>query len=244
MVLQPIVDLLDGTRVGSEALSRFPQEWGKPPDEVFGEAASIGVGSMLELLAIRGGAAAHLDSVTGYVAINVSIATLLDPSCQELLAALPADRVLIELSEHDPVDDYAGLAAALGPLRAAGARLAIDDVGAGFSSLRHIVMTAPDIIKLDCSIVTGVDTDPVLQTLVHSLVDFGHACNARVVAEGVETCGDASMLRNAGVDYGQGWVFGRPGPPEALNDRYGVDAPLVVGRAITIEADSVPLTAA
>jgi len=101
----------------------------------------------------------------------------------------------------------------LAPLRAAGMRLAIDDVGAGFSSLRHIVLTAPDVIKLDRSIVDTVSTDPVLSTLVRSLTEFGHGCGAQVVAEGIETAADAAALVALGVDYGQGWHYGRPGPP-------------------------------
>jgi EAL domain-containing protein (putative c-di-GMP-specific phosphodiesterase class I) len=129
---------------------------------------------------------------------------------------MPAGRILVELSEHDQVADYDALSAALEPLRAKGMRLAIDDVGAGFSSLRHIVLTAPDVIKLDRSIVAGVSTDPVLGTLVRSLVDFGHGCGAGVVAEGIETAEDAERLAGLGVDYGQGWHFGRPGPAEAL----------------------------
>jgi EAL domain-containing protein (putative c-di-GMP-specific phosphodiesterase class I) len=222
VVLQPIVSLRDGTRVGSEALSRFPEAWGKPPDEVFAEATSIGAGLELELLAFHG-AAAYLWQVDGYIAINFSPATLLNARCRELLADLPAERVLLELSEHDQVQDYAELSAAIAPLRAAGMRLAIDDVGAGFSSLRHIVLTEPDVIKLDRSIVAGASTDPILRTLVHSLVDFGHACGAKVVAEGVETEQDAVALRDAGVDYGQGWHFGRPGPPEQLRDTYPIE---------------------
>ena len=91
-------------------------------------------------------------------------------------------------------------------------RLAIDDVGAGFSSLRHIVLTTPEVIKLDRTLVDGVSTDPVLRTLVTSLVDFAHGCDASVVAEGVETAEDAAVLLAAGVDHGQGWHFGRPGP--------------------------------
>jgi EAL domain-containing protein (putative c-di-GMP-specific phosphodiesterase class I) len=163
--------------------------------------------------------------VQGYVAMNVSPETLLEPGCGELLAGLPAGRVLLELSEHDPVEDYPALADALTPLRAAGMRLAIDDVGAGFSSLRHILMTAPDVIKLDRSIVAGAGTDPVLRTLVRSLVEFGHGCGAGVVAEGVETAADALVLREQGVDYGQGWYYGRPGPPEELKDTYAIQAP-------------------
>lgn len=227
VVLQPIVRLADGVRVGAEALSRFPAAWGKAPDVVFAEAGSIGAGTALELLALRG-AAAHLRTVDGYVAINLSPATLLEPRARELLRDLPVARVLLELSEHDPVEDYDALAEVLAPLRAAGMRLAIDDVGAGYSSLRHILMTAPDVIKLDRSIVAGAGDDHVLRALVRSLVDFAHGSGASVVAEGVETAHDARALRDAGVDKGQGWWFGRPGPPEALADRYPIDELLAV----------------
>jgi EAL domain-containing protein (putative c-di-GMP-specific phosphodiesterase class I) len=133
--------------------------------------------------------------------------------------------VLLELSEHDQVEDYAALNAALEPFRARGMRLAIDDVGAGFSSLRHIVVTAPDVIKIDRSIVTGLNSDPVLTKLVESLVEFGHGCRVRVVAEGVETAGEAAALRTLGVDYGQGWHHGRPGPAEALTAIPGYRVP-------------------
>jgi EAL domain-containing protein (putative c-di-GMP-specific phosphodiesterase class I) len=217
VALQPIVDLATGDRVGAEALSRFPAEWGMAPDVVFAEAHSIGIGHRLELLALER-AAEHLDRVDGYVAMNVSPATLLTGQCVELLGRLPLRRVLLELSEHDQVEDYVALNDALAPFRAEGLRLAIDDVGAGFSSLRHIVVTSPDVIKIDRSIVTGLDTDPVLTKLVQSLVEFGHGCRVRVVAEGVETAGEAAVLRTLGVDYGQGWHFGRPGPPEALSE--------------------------
>ncbi|MGY2003659.1 sensor domain-containing phosphodiesterase [Blastococcus sp. SYSU DS1024] len=212
VALQPIVDLATGAQVGAEALSRFPAGWQQTPDVVFADAHSVGLGDALELLALRR-AADHLDSVDGYVAMNVSPGTLLTPSCAALLAELPLDRILLELSEHDPVDDYDALTATLAPLRAGGLRLAIDDVGAGFSSLRHIVVTSPDVIKLDRSIVSGLDTDPVRSVLVRSLVDFARGLRARVVAEGVETAAEAEMLRSLGVDNGQGWHFGRPAVP-------------------------------
>src|SRR3712207_4003104 len=191
VLLQPIVDLATGTRVGAEALSRFPAEWGLTPDVVFAEAHSVGMGHALELQALAR-AAEHLDRVGGYIALNVSPATVLTPECAELLGLLPLDRVVLELTEHDAVEDYDRLSAALAPFRAAGLRLAIDDVGAGFSSLRHIVVTAPDAIKLDRSIAAGVATDRVLSTLVGSLVGFAHGSGAHVVAEGVETAEDAT----------------------------------------------------
>ncbi len=224
VVLQPIVELATGLRVGAEALSRFPAEWAAAPDVCFAEAHSVGLGHILELQALER-AAHHLAGVGGYVTMNVSPATLLTPECRTFLARLPHDRVVLELSEHDQVEDYDAIREILDPLRAAGLRLAIDDVGAGFSSLKHIVLTMPDVLKLDRSLVTGLARDPVRQTLVRSLTDFGHGSDAVMVAEGVETADDAAMLLTLGVDYGQGWYHGRPGPPEALALVNGADVP-------------------
>jgi EAL domain-containing protein (putative c-di-GMP-specific phosphodiesterase class I) len=126
--------------------------------------------------------------------------------------------------------DYHVLVEALAPLRRKGLRLAIDDVGAGFASLRHILLTSPDVIKLDRSIVAGIAQDSVLRRLAHSLSEFGHDAGAVVVAEGVETREDAAALRDAGVDYGQGWHFARPGSADQLADSYQVDEVLVNAR--------------
>ncbi|OJF16249.1 sensor domain-containing phosphodiesterase [Couchioplanes caeruleus] len=221
VLLQPIVDLKSRVRVGAEALSRFPRAWDMPPDRCFADAHAIGEGHRLELLALRR-AAAHLDRVPHYVTMNVSPATLMTRACTRLLDRFPLDRVVLELSEHEQVEDYEALKAVLAPLRARGMRLAIDDVGAGFSSLRHIVLTAPDVIKLDRSIVTGIGADPVLSVVTHSLVDLARATGAIVVAEGVETEADATALIAVGVDLGQGWLFGRAISPEELRDDYAV----------------------
>ena len=133
---------------------------------------------------------------------------------------MPLDRIVLELSEHDPIDDYAHLGAVLSPLRAAGMRLAIDDVGAGFSSLRHIVATAPDVIKLDRSIVAGVAGDAVLAVVVQSLVNLAGAVGAAVVAEGIETAADAGALASLGVGLGQGWHFDRATTVAELREEY------------------------
>ena len=233
VVLQPVVALASGVRAGAEALSRFPRGWGKAPDVCFAEAHSVGEGDHLEMLALQR-AAAHLDAVPGYVAMNVSPATLLGPRVAGFLSDLPLDRIVLELSEHEPVEDYEALSSVLAPLRRAGMRLAIDDVGAGFSSLRHIVVTQPDIIKLDRSIVAGVSDDRVLTTLVRSLVDFGHGCGATVVAEGLETADDLTAVAALGVDCGQGWYLGRPGTPQDLLDT--VPLPTTVPRQPTAAA--------
>jgi EAL domain-containing protein (putative c-di-GMP-specific phosphodiesterase class I) len=136
---------------------------------------------------------------------------------------------VLELSEHDPVDDYDAIAAVLTPLRARGMRLAIDDVGAGFSSLRHIVVTAPDVIKLDRSIVTGISDDPVLAVVTRSLVDLAEALGAKVVAEGVETAADAEALGAVGVHLGQGWHFGAATTPADLRAEYPRQVPVGAG---------------
>ena len=217
VLLQPIVDLRTGLRTGAEALARFPEQWGVAPDVVFAEAHEIELGDDLELLALDR-AAATLDRVDGYVGMNVSPRTLLSPQCGDLLSRLPLDRVVLELSEHEQVRDYPALRAVLQPLRAAGMRLAIDDVGAGYSSLRHIVSTEPDVIKMDRSIVSGIDTDPLLTTLAQSLVAFAHSFDVAVVAEGIETPSEYAVLRELGVDGGQGWLFGRPAHVDALGD--------------------------
>ena len=161
------------------------------------------MGERLEVLALER-AAAHLAAVDGYVTMNVSPGTFLTEPCLELLDRLPLERVVLELSEHEAVEDYDLLRSTLAPFRARGLRLAIDDVGAGFSSLRHIVLTAPDVLKLDRSLITGLGDDPVLRTLVRSLVTSGTAAARRSWPR-------ASRPRAMRCCAGSGWTSGRAG---------------------------------
>jgi EAL domain-containing protein (putative c-di-GMP-specific phosphodiesterase class I) len=215
VVAQPIVDVATGERVGAETLSRFPEDWALPPDVCFREAFEIGLGEDLEFatLARCGRIAEH---ALGYVSMNVCPATVLDTRFPAFMAGLRLPNVVVELSEGYPVDDYEMLLAVLRPLRERGLRLAIDDVGAGFSSLRHVIRMSPDVIKLDREVVTGLDADPVARSLVRSLCAFARSAGALVVAEGVETPGEADVLREVGAHLAQGWFFGRPGPVELL----------------------------
>jgi len=218
IVLQPIVDLATRAQVGVEALSRFPVAWGMPPDTCFAEAHEIGVAESLELQAVRRAVdeATRVLPAGQYVGVNLSPGSLLHPDTDAVLSSLPLDRILLELSEHDPVDDYDALNSAVDAWRARGLRLAIDDVGSGFSSMRHIVLTRPDVIKLDRGIVDGVAEDRVLATLIGSMVSLAAGIGARTVAEGVEREADAGALQDLGVDLGQGWCFGRPVPAAEL----------------------------
>ena len=143
------------------------------------------------------------------LALNVSPATALDPRFCELLLGV-AERIVIEITEHAQVDDYDALAAALAPLRERGAQLAIDDVGAGFANLRHILRLAPDIVKLDLSLTQEISRDPARRALATSLVGFAGGVGARIVAEGISSDEDLTLLRALGVNYGQGFHLARP----------------------------------
>jgi EAL domain-containing protein (putative c-di-GMP-specific phosphodiesterase class I) len=207
---QPIFDLLDCRIVSLEALARFWTEPMRPPSAWFAEATEVGLGVELELAAMRA-ALLRLDEFPADVAIalNVSPATALDPCFCELLLDV-AERVVIEITEHAQVDDYDALRAALAPLRERGAQLAIDDVGAGFANLRHILRLAPDIVKLDLSLTQEIARDPAREALASSLVGFAGGVGASIVAEGISSDEDLALLRTLGVDYGQGFHLARP----------------------------------
>ena len=207
---QPVFDLLDCSIVSLEALARFWTEPMRSPSVWFAEANEVGLGAELELAAIRS-ALQRIDEFPEGVALalNVSPATALDPRFCELLLGL-AERIVIEITEHAQVDDYDALAAALAPLRERGAQLAIDDVGAGFANLRHILRLAPDIVKLDLSLTQEISRDPARRALATSLVGFAGGVGARIVAEGISSDEDLTLLRALGVNYGQGFYLARP----------------------------------
>ena len=209
---QPIFDLLDCRVVSLEALARFWTEPMRPPSAWFAEATEVGLGVELELAAMRA-ALLRLEDFPADVAIalNVSPATALDPRFCELLVDV-AERVVIEITEHAQVDDYDALRDALAPLRERGAQLAIDDVGAGFANLRHILRLAPDIVKLDLSLTQEIARDPAREALASSLVGFAGGVGASIVAEGISSDEDLALLRTLGVDYGQGFHLARPSP--------------------------------
>ncbi|MCW2903895.1 MAG: hypothetical protein JWO67_6160 [Streptosporangiaceae bacterium] len=213
MVFQPIIDLATGKAAGAEALARFPGPLGRTPEQWFADAADVGLGVQLELAAIRV-ALAELDAVPngGYLSVNAGPDTVVAPELHALLRSAPASRLVVELTEHVAVADYAALTDALDALRCRGVRVAVDDTGSGFSSLQHIVNLKPDIIKLDRALVEGIDTDPARRALAGALLTFANEIGAQVIAEGIETLREQTVLRRLGVRYGQGFHLGRPGP--------------------------------
>lgn len=211
VVYQPIVDVTTGRTGGYESLARFHTEPPRAPDAWFAEAARAGMGVELEMALLhRGlqGLQALPDTV--YLSLNVSPATILAGDIAGALQGWPLPRIVLEVTEHTEIEDYAQLLAVLAPLRKAGVRLAIDDAGAGFASFRHVLKLHPELIKLDRSLTHRVDSDPSSRALAAALVRFAEETGSGVVAEGVETETELLTLRELGVSLVQGYLLGRP----------------------------------
>ncbi len=232
MVFQPLIDLRSGALVGVEALARFQSEPYRPPDVWFGEAHRVGRGIELECAAVRE-ALSYRDRLPHdcYLSVNAGPQAIQSRELLTTLDQFDAHRVVVELTEHFYVDDYPLLREALWAIRARGVRLAIDDTGSGISSLSHIVKLAPDIIKVDKELIRDVDVDPVRRSLVGAVVTFAPELGATVVAEGIETKGEFEALRELGVECGQGYFLGRPGPLDTLNAYQSTASLRLRGRA-------------
>lgn len=214
--LQPIVNLATGEIVSVEALTRFDTQPHRPPNEWFAQAWSVGLGTELELAAARlaVGHIADLDPVVS-LAVNVSPATLLLPEFADEFGRFGA-RLIVEVTEHDAIEDYQKLLAAVEPLIDLGIKLAVDDVGSGYASLAHILELAPDVVKLDTALTKQIERDIARHALIAALVTFADRVDARLVAEGVETSEARDVLRTLGVRFGQGYLFGRPQPADKV----------------------------
>ncbi|HVE69554.1 MAG TPA: EAL domain-containing protein [Solirubrobacteraceae bacterium] len=214
-VFQPVVRLVDGGVVGVEALARFDSALTESPLSWFEDAETVDMRAELELAAVRAAALAAQDLAPElWISFNVSPLSALHPDrLLDALAPLPPDRLVIEITEQAQVQDYDELNVALGRLREAGMRIAVDDAGAGYASLRHILRLEPDIIKLDKSLVRGVHQDRARRALATALISFAAEIEAMIVAEGIETAEELDALRELGVTYGQGYHLARPHRP-------------------------------
>jgi EAL domain-containing protein (putative c-di-GMP-specific phosphodiesterase class I) len=209
--LQPIFDLERLEPVGYEALARFPNHSTRQVPDWFSDAATVGLRAELELSAVATGMGA-LGSLPAhtFLAVNASPELLGERTLSEMLSAAPARRLVLELTEHAEVADYEALVGCLHELRAAGCRIAVDDAGAGYASLRHILRLRPDYIKLDMTLTRGIDHDPDRRALASSLLTFAREVSATVIAEGIETEAELDTLRGLGATLGQGYYLARP----------------------------------
>ncbi len=210
---QPIIELATGRTLGAEALARFTSDPQRPPNEWFDEAHQVGRGLELQIAAV---AAAldqfeHLPPDT-FIAVNISPEGAASPQLAAVLQAVPPDRVVLELTEHTRIDDYAALLATLTPLRDRGVRIAVDDAGAGYAGLHHVLRLAPDLVKLDLALIKDIDQNPAKRALATALVAFADETDATIVAEGIETAEELATLQRLGITCGQGYHIARPGP--------------------------------
>ena len=213
-VFQPIVDLATRAVLGYEALTRFAD--GSPPDEVFAAAARSGLAVELEAATLEAALAAS-GPLPANVWLNLNVSAEFVLAGEPLVSILRqwGWQVVLELTEHEQVIDYPALRASLERL-GPNVRLAVDDAGAGFASLRHILELRPDYVKLDRAIVQEIHRDPARQALVAGLVHFAAMTDSVLVAEGVETAAEARQLRLLGVALGQGFRLGRPVSAERI----------------------------
>lgn len=213
IVFQPIYRLENAELAGVECLSRFDIEPRRSPDQWFNAAHCVGLGLELELHAIRNTLVA-LDELPGrvYLGINSSAELILSGKLGSIFGDLDMSRIMLEITEHTTVSDYDALLAALQPLRDLGAALAIDDAGAGYASMRHILNLRSEVIKLDMSLTRNIDADPSRRALAKGLISFAHDIGSSITAEGVETRAELDALRCLGVDKVQGFFLSRPLP--------------------------------
>ena len=212
MVFQSIVDLRTREVVGVEALSRFHTLPLRPPNEWFAEAVELELGIQLELTTVRRAMAAlPLIPPGAYLSVNCSHRAAMSPDMRAQLATA-AHRMVVEITEHEAVEDYPALAATLQELGAIGVRIAIDDAGAGFASLRHTVRLHPDIVKIDISLVRGIDADHAKRAMASALISFAEEMRMAIVAEGIETQAELDTLVALGAPFGQGFLLAEPAP--------------------------------
>ncbi|MBT2564978.1 EAL domain-containing protein [Arthrobacter sp. ISL-85] len=210
---QPIYGLEGKTVVGAEALSRFVSDDGAAAELWFAEAAAVGLGANLEFSALGSAAAAARDLPENlYVSLNISPTSCMDPRLPELFdhIELPIHRVVLELTEDIPEEEYLQFLSAINPLRERGLRIAVDDTHTGAGALSRMIHLRPDFLKVGRNVIGDVDKDGLQRALAACLVDFTDQIGITLVAEGIETVGELKVLTELGISAGQGYLLGRP----------------------------------
>jgi EAL domain-containing protein (putative c-di-GMP-specific phosphodiesterase class I)/FixJ family two-component response regulator len=208
---QAVFNLRDLSIVGYEGLSRFPTAEFGSPDRWFADAFKVGRGIDLEWMAATK-MLSFLNSSppTTFLALNMSPATIAHMNEADLCPPELCPRVVIEVTEHVPIEDYATIESAMKPMRANGARLAADDIGSGYAGFRHLLQLRPEIIKLDISLIRGIHVNRGQRALASALLTFAQDIGATVIAEGVELQEEMETIKEIGIPWAQGYYLGRP----------------------------------
>ena len=208
-VYQPLVELATGRIVGYEALARFSE---RSPEAWFNQAHACGLSAELEGAAIRAALENDGRPQGTYLSLNCSPSAI---SSGRVRGILPDDlsQYVIEITEHELASEDGALEQALNEMRGRGARIAVDDAGAGYAGLKQVMRVQPDIIKLDRSLIERVNADSAKAALIEFFVLFARRVGAAVCTEGIETFEELTTLVDLGVGYGQGYLLGRPSEP-------------------------------
>jgi EAL domain-containing protein (putative c-di-GMP-specific phosphodiesterase class I) len=210
-VVQPITDLRTFAVSGHEALTRFTgPEAASGVQEVFRAAHEDGDGDLLELAAVLAGLRLADRPADQDLYVNVSARAL---TSERFLAGLPPrlDGVVVELGENVDGVELDELAGVVARLRARGARMALDDVGAGAQEFARLARLRPDVVKIDRSLVSGCAHDRGNEAVLRALVAYAADMRLTLCAEGVEDVADLRALVALGVTHAQGYLLGRPG---------------------------------
>jgi len=211
---QPIVDVSQRLIVGYEALARFESVPSATPDLWFAAARQRGLVPDLELAVLRRTLSLRDDLPPGcFLSLNLEPDVLSDPRIQNLLATQRSlSGIVIEFTEHIDAGEIAGLAGRIAELRSAGAKIAVDDAGAGYSGLKRIIELEPDYLKIDRSLVMDLDRNEANSAIVEMLGNFAARIDAWVIAEGVERPAELDRLRRLRIPLVQGYLLARPLP--------------------------------
>jgi PAS domain S-box-containing protein len=209
-VFQPIVDLRRDEIVGYEALTRFTDS--SNPEVLFDEAAAVGLGLELETATLHAALEAA-ESLPESAWLNLNSSPQLILAGEPLRTLLGGSRrhIVLEVTEHTAITDYPAFRAAMAALGPS-VEFAVDDAGTGFASLRHIVELRPTFVKLDRSLMAGLESDEARQAMIVGLCHFAHVTGCRLIVEGIETNSELTVLRALTIELGQGYLLGRPLP--------------------------------
>jgi EAL domain-containing protein (putative c-di-GMP-specific phosphodiesterase class I)/GGDEF domain-containing protein len=221
-LVHPVLKLDDMSVIGYEALSRGPEggEFERP-DKLFKVAYDADLVLRLERLCRRQAIRAAADLPEGRLLfMNIEPEAIGDPELRDVMftallsdAAITPDRIVLEITERTAITDFPSFRSTLEYLRALGFSVAVDDAGAGYGSLQVLAEVRPEWLKIDISLIRGVDADEVRRQLVSILVLFAKRMGVRLIAEGIETQQELETLKELGVGYGQGFLFTEPVPP-------------------------------
>jgi EAL domain-containing protein (putative c-di-GMP-specific phosphodiesterase class I) len=211
MVFQPIVDLRSGAMCGFEALARFPMY---RPDEWFRAATDSGMAGWFETTILRAALASLPQLPDGcFMSVNMSPEAILSPEAQSAFREVDScEQVVIEITGRVEAADAAAVADALEPARSRGARVSVDESGRGGTCLIALTSVAPDFLKLERSLVAGIDAAPALEKAVLAALALAGHLGAEVVAQGIETESELETIVGLGIAYGQGFAFGHALP--------------------------------